>query len=518
MTALLMLARLLGVVQIGLGLALWLGWLPHAVATHTALGSLLVLVLWMVALISLFALSSRVVPLVALFWGGVVLWLGMAQTTLLPGGGHWAIRVAHLMVGLAALGLIESLAKATRRHWVARTAATALLFAVGIDSVEAQTPKCVERPRHPITMIDVPGSPFQALPSADGCWIFVSLARPTAEASSGIGVLRRSGGTVTLTRVQSVDGNPAGMTITHDGRTLIVASGPRIAFISTAKLIAGDTGAVLGYLDEGATPGRIYANTTRDDKIAFVADERARTVSVIDLPKALATKFNASSIIGKIPTGNAPIAVTLSSDDNVMYVSSQAAPPELHWPIACKGEGSADTTAVVPQGAIHVVDVGRARTDPAHAVVASVPAGCSVVRLVLSPSGDRVYATARNSNALMVFDSKKLRDDPQHALIGRVPVGIAPVGVAVIDSGRKVIVTNSNRFAGTNADRQTLTVVDATRIAEAERAIIGSIPAGAFPREMRETSDGTTLVVTNFASKQIELIDLTRLPVEFAKR
>jgi DNA-binding beta-propeller fold protein YncE len=88
----------------------------------------------------------------------------------------------------------------------------------------------------------------------------------------------------------------------------------------------------------------------------------------------------------------------------------------------------------------------------------------------------------------------------------------------VIDSGRKVIVTNSNRFAGTNADRQTLTVVDATRIAEAERAIIGSIPAGAFPREMRETSDGTTLVVTNFASKQIELIDLTRLPVEFAKR
>jgi hypothetical protein len=123
---LLVLARLLGVIQLVVGLGMWLGWLPKAVATHTALGSVLVLVLWMVALIALFVLSTRLVPLIALFWGGLVLWLGMAQTTLLAGNGHWTIRVAHLVVGLAALGFIESLAKATRRHWSARaTAATA---------------------------------------------------------------------------------------------------------------------------------------------------------------------------------------------------------------------------------------------------------------------------------------------------------------------------------------------------------------------------------------------------------
>jgi len=129
-----------------------------------------------------------------------------------------------------------------------------------------------------------------------------------------------------------------------------------------------------------------------------------------------------------------------------------------------------------------------------------------------------VYATARNSNALLVFDAAKLRSDAARALVGRVPVGTAPVGVAVVDSGRTIVVTNSNRFAGSAEDRQTLTVIDAAKVSDGERAVIGSIPAGAFPREMRVTSDGATLIVTNFASKQIELIDLARLPVEPVKR
>ncbi|MGH7619089.1 MAG: hypothetical protein ACREPM_17855 [Gemmatimonadaceae bacterium] len=119
LTVLVMLARLLGVIQIVTGLAFWMGLLSKATPVHIALGSLLVLVLWTVALTALFALPARMVPLVALFWGGAVLWLGMAQTTLLPGSAHWAVRIAHLVVGVAALGLIESLAKATKRHWSA---------------------------------------------------------------------------------------------------------------------------------------------------------------------------------------------------------------------------------------------------------------------------------------------------------------------------------------------------------------------------------------------------------------
>ncbi len=518
LTALLILARALGVFQIVTGFALWFGWLPHAVAIHIALGSLLVLVLWMVSLISLFVLSQRAVPLIALFWGGLVLWLGMAQTTLALGSAHWAIRVAHLVVGLAALGLIESLAKATKLHWSARSTGTTLVLLVAATVADAQTPRCAEPLPRPITMIDVPGSPFMALPSDDGCWLFVSMPTPLPGSNRpGIAVMRRGGGGFKLVQTVTVVGGPTGMAMTHDGKTLVVASGPRIAFLSVPRLIDGNPNAVLGYLIEQGTPGRIQVSTTQDDKIAFVADERAEAITVVDLPKALATRFSASSIIGRVPTGRSPIAVTLSPDDAFMYVTSQVAPPALGWPVACKREGIADSTLVNPQGAIHVVDVKRARTDPAHSIVASVAAGCNVVRLELSPSGDRVYATARNSNALMVFDTDKLRSDSGHALIGRVPVGTAPVGIAVIDGGRKIVVANSNRFAGSPNDHQTLTVVDAALVAQGDRAIIGSIPAGAFPRSLRTTHDGNTLIVANFASNQIELVDLTHLPVESAK-
>ena len=400
---------------------------------------------------------------------------------------------------------------------IARAVAIATSIAIGSSAGQqpVTTTGCGGAPSEPVSFIDVPSNPFQALPSADGCWVFVSMPGGPARGSSKIGVLRRSGGILKLERVITIDGNPTGMILTHDGQLLIVADGPRIAFIDVDKLTKTSKDAVLGYLDEPGRLGRIYANVTRDDKTLFVADENAQTISVIDLAKLRASRFRASEIVGKIPTGTAPIALTFSPDEKTLYTTSQAAPKALNWAIQCKREGAAaaDTTPVNPQGAILVIDVARAQTDPSHSVIGAVPAGCSPVRLVLSPSGDRVYVTARNSNALLVFDRAKLTSDPPHARIGSVTVGTAPVGVAVVDSGRKVVVTNSNRFAGSSNDRQTLTVIDATKIGSGENAILGSIPAGAFPREMRVTSDGMTLIVTNFASSSIETIDLTRLPL-----
>jgi DNA-binding beta-propeller fold protein YncE len=374
---------------------------------------------------------------------------------------------------------------------------------------------CNRAPSKPIAFIDVPGNPFQALPSGDGCWVFVSIPPGPARGPAKIGVLRRAGGSLTLERVMPIDGNPTGMVLTHDGRMLIVADGPRVAFIDVEKLTTTRGDAVLGYLNEPGRLGRIYANVTRDDRTLFVADENAETISVIDLAQTRASHFHASSIVGKISTGAAPIALTFSPDEKLLYTTSQAAPKALNWAVECKREGGAatDTTPVNPQGAILIVDAARAKSDPAHSVVGAVPAGCSPVRLVLSPSGDRAYVTARNSNALLVFDRVKLTSDPAHARIGSVTVGTAPVGIAVVDSGRKIIVTNSNRFGGSRNDQQTLTVVDAAKIGSADSSILGSIPAGAFPREMRVTPDGTTLIITNFASGSIETIDLTRLPI-----
>ena len=117
-----MLARLLWVVQLLVGFGIWFGIWTAGLSLHLAGGALFVVVLWIIGLIALFALPKRGVALFTLLWGGLLLWLGMSQTSLLVGNGHWAVRVAHLVVGLAAMGLVESISGATKRHWLARSA------------------------------------------------------------------------------------------------------------------------------------------------------------------------------------------------------------------------------------------------------------------------------------------------------------------------------------------------------------------------------------------------------------
>ena len=363
--------------------------------------------------------------------------------------------------------------------------------------------------------VATPGNPFQALPSVDGCWVFVSITRG-ANQSSAIALYRRSAGTIAHVRELSLAGSPAGMALTSDGKLLVVADNDRVAFIDTDRLTAGRSNAILGYLVDTSAKGRVYASVTPDDNFAFIADENSSTVSVIDLAKARSSGFSATSTVGKIPTGAAPIAMVFSPDHKLVYITGQRAPASLGWPIECKREANNpanDLTPVNPAGAVHIVDVERAKRDPATAVVASVPAGCSPVRLVLSPDGSRAYVSARNSNTLLAFDTGKLLTDPRGAIIGRVPVGSSPVGVAVVNGGRQIVVTNSNRFAGATNDAQSLTIIDAAKVSDGAAAVVGSIPAGAFPRELRVTPDGRTLVLTNFGSRTIQLVDLARLPL-----
>jgi hypothetical protein len=118
--ALLMLARLLVTVQIVLGLLIWFGNTISLRQVHIALGSLFVLDLWILGVIALFALSARGLSLLTLLMGGVIMWLGVAQTTLLVGPAHWAVRLVHLLLGVAAMGLVEPLTKALLAHYGGR--------------------------------------------------------------------------------------------------------------------------------------------------------------------------------------------------------------------------------------------------------------------------------------------------------------------------------------------------------------------------------------------------------------
>jgi hypothetical protein len=149
---------------------------------------------------------------------------------------------------------------------------------------------------------------------------------------------------------------------------LIVADDNYVVFMDVMRMISGRGDPILGYISDGDYPGSTYVNVTADDRFLFVSDEYAESITVINLQKARAEDFSDSAKIGKIPVGIAPIALTFSPDQRWLYTTSQIATKSFGWPIECKPEGVDPTTTKPenPQGAIIVVDVARAESDPAH--------------------------------------------------------------------------------------------------------------------------------------------------------
>lgn len=359
-----------------------------------------------------------------------------------------------------------------------------LLLAAGAARADCNLPAA-----DAVLQVPLPGHPFSAIPTADGCTIFVSL---TAK-DSHVAVLKREGGTVTLLHNIATAGLLTGMALSPDGRYLAAANGGGVTLFDTAKLVSGADKPELGYLNDRAGAGSIYAAFTPDQHLLFVSDERNQSITVYDFAGLLAGK--GAKPVGEIRTGLAPVGLAFSPDGKRLYSTSEVA--------SSSGNCSENGERGHGPGNLMVIDVARAATDPSGAVLARVSAGCSPVRVALSADGAAAYVSARGQNALMVFDTAKFSSDSDHALTTQITVGTAPVGVAVVKG--KIFVTNSNRFGGGEA--QSVSVLDAADLSAKQAAL----PAGGFPRELKATADGNTLLVTNFTSSTLELVDLARL-------
>ena len=376
---------------------------------------------------------------------------------------------------------------------------------------------CNSPAKESVRYVKLSGHPFSTIASADGCWLFVSLGSSSPLEVNGVAVLRRNGnGDIRVERVVPVESSPTGMVMTHNGKLLVVADDEFVVFLDVQKMMTAGGNPILGFFRDQRDAGSIYVNVTRDDKYLFVSDEGASSISVIDLEKGRTNGFDEKTIVGKIPTGVAPIALSFSPDEKLLYTTSELAAKDWGWPAKCKTEGEDPATAKIeqPEGAIVIVDIERAKSDPANAVRARVPAGCSPVRMGIMPDGASVWITVRNNDAVAGYDTSKLLDDPEHARIGWIPVGRAPVGLTITSGGRYVVITNSNRFATNANTAQTLTVIDPKRAADGMAAVVGSIEAGAFPRQFGSSPDGKTIFLANFLSNTLEVIDAEHLPVK----
>ncbi len=161
-------------------------------------------------------------------------------------------------------------------------------------------------------------------------------------------------------------------------------------------------------------------------------------------------------------------------------------------------------------GTLSIVDVAQGEQGSTSAVIGRALAGCGPVRVALSATGDIAWVTAQVSNALLAFSTAKLRSDPQHALLATVPVGPDPTGLLLVNGGADVLVANSNRATGGTSPETLSDVNTRPRALAGQAAVMGSIPVGAWPREL--APDGHLAILTNFTSDSISLIDTTKLP------
>jgi hypothetical protein len=117
--------RASGLAQLALGLLFWTGNALALIPIHMLNGLLFVLLLELQAALAAWAGVSWRLVLFAVVWGVVVPVLGVTQTQLLPGGWHWVVQVAHLAVGLVAMGLAERLGLRAKARLAARRLAAA---------------------------------------------------------------------------------------------------------------------------------------------------------------------------------------------------------------------------------------------------------------------------------------------------------------------------------------------------------------------------------------------------------
>ncbi len=289
---------------------------------------------------------------------------------------------------------------------------------------------------------------------------------------------------------------PAGEALTPDGRYLLVAAGSGVVVLGVAAMESGSAPAVVGVLSTGRGVA-VGVVSSLDGRFVFVTLEVSDEVAVFDLGAALAGRFRGTELVGTVRPGRAVAGIAASPDGRWLYVTSELA--------------VSHSRVLTGHGTLTVVDLARAEHDPARAVVATVPAGCGPVRVLVSADGRVVWVTARESNAVLAFSAARLLSDPQHALLAQVRVGQAPVALAFADGDRRLVVADSNRFGlrGATAD---LAIVDPRAALAGKQAVRGEIPTGGFPRDLAFQPTRNALLVTDYASNQLQAVNTATLP------
>jgi DNA-binding beta-propeller fold protein YncE len=324
------------------------------------------------------------------------------------------------------------------------------------------------------------GRPFSVAVTSDGKWSFVTTGHALAVLSNGSGLAP------TLAHTLPMAGANKGVAVTSDGRYVLLAAGGGAKVLSAPDAEHG-TAHLIGSLHSPGGTGAVQVQLSPNNQFAYVTLQDSSGVAVFNLRHALASGFDAGSLVGTVNAGPQPVGIRLSAD------------PGNKWLFV---------TNWGQQGTVSVLSRHLAETDPGHALLTKspAPAGCNPSRIVPSADGKWVFVTSQSSNALLGYDATKLRTDPAHALITVVPVGENPIGMQYIDSGHQLLVANSG-------SSHNLMVIDThAALCRADHVVTGSITAGKGPRDFGLARGASTVYVTNLGAGLLEAIRLDSIP------
>jgi DNA-binding beta-propeller fold protein YncE len=373
--------------------------------------------------------------------------------------------------------------------------------AVSVPGCQAIAPQQKNLSDVHTALISVPTAPFGLVYSRNDDIAFVAL-------NNTLGVLNTTTFTPTLLHqikfpaAYTVLDGAGGITLTHDGRHVIVSVGSGALVFDVVKAVAGSSAAVVGALNGTAGTGAIEAIVTSDDKYVFVSQEygTAQTklrggVEVFTLDKPTTNGSVSGSYVGFLPLGDAVVGTAFSPNGSILYATSEIS--EL--PLVNETQGS-----------LSLIDVEKLKTNPTDALISNTTiAGCSPVRVAVSAK--EVWVTARESNRLLAFDAAKLLSSPENALIASVQVGTSPVGLIFAKNGSRILTADSNRFLYTNTTSG-ISVVDVQAALQGKQALLGRIPTGKFPRELAISPDKRTILVSDYYSAQVQAVDVDSIP------
>jgi len=407
---------------------------------------------------------------------------------------------------------------------------SAIIFCAAILSTSDPSPAQTINPAQ--QQISLPGSPFAAITTADGRYVFVSLViTPT---TGGVAVIRQRKNSATIKGIISTCGSAHGMAISKGGRYLLVAvqsgscTSGGVQFIDVRKAIAGDPNAVLGTVPTDSTA--IEVAISPDNKNVFVANEFSGgrtcenpregaaptpdTVSVIDFQEALSSGQSPSSITATIPLDCGVVGLAVSSDNRYLYVTNETALPTRPFfdSTVCNIPDGSSCPIVTSPGAVgtlDVVDIGMAASNPAGSVVANIPAGCSPTRVILTHKDKIAWVSARDENNLLAFNAIDIITNPAALPLSTMPVGIEPDGVQPFSNGRFYAVANTNRFDSCPGAGGTVSILKVGKGLYTKT--VGTFDAGVFPRQWALSPNGRLLYLTEFGSDILAIFPVSSI-------